>query len=119
MLEEVIMGAFAMTGFFGSIILGLYLYFTTRHKERMSLIDHGLDASVFSPGKKAFSSSALKFGLLFLGVGVGIMVGTLLSAMGLQEEPSYFSSMLIFGGLGLISYYRIERKRNEAENYNS
>lgn len=118
MIEEVIMGAFAMTGFFGSIILGLYLYFTTRHKERMSLIDHGLDASVFSSGKKAFSSSALKFGLLFLGVGVGILVGTMLSASGLQEEPAYFSSMLIFGGAGLISYYRIERKRNEAENYN-
>ena len=119
MIEEVIMGAFAMTGFFGSIILGLYLYYTTRHKERMSLIDHGMDASVFTPGKKAFSSGALKFGLLFLGVGVGILVGTVLSAVGLQEEPAYFSSMLIFGGLGLVSYYRIERKRNEADKYDA
>ena len=66
MIEEVIMGAFAMTGFFGSIILGLYLYFTTRNKERMALIENGLDAGIFTPGKKAFSSSALKFGLLFL-----------------------------------------------------
>ena len=114
-MEEVVMGMFAMTGFFGSIILGLYLFFTTRHKERMALLESGNDASIFFGKAKPYSSNSLKFGLLFLGIGAGILLATLLSGMGMQEEPAYFSCMLVCGGLGLISYYRIEQRKNQED----
>ena len=110
---EAVIGVIAMLGVFGSIILGLYLFFTTRNKERMALIDQGIDASIFTSKRRGYSNNTLKFGMLFFGIGVGILVGTLLDAMGMQEEPAYFSSMFIFGGLGLIGYYRIASNKSD------
>ncbi|MDX1683755.1 MAG: DUF6249 domain-containing protein, partial [Saprospiraceae bacterium] len=69
------------------------------------------DASIFSSKKHVFSSSSLKYGLLALGIGIGIIVGALLDGMGMDDGPAYFASMFIFGGLGLILYYRISMSK--------
>ena len=101
-----------MIGVFGSIFTGLYLFFTTRHKERMALIEQGKEASIFYSNKRMVANGALKFGLLAIGIGVGIVSGYILSAGGMQEEPAYFASMFIFGGLALMINFRITDKRN-------
>ena len=107
---EALIGALALIGVFGSLLTGLYLFFTTRHKERMALIEQGKEANIFYSNKRFFASGALKFGLLLMGIGVGILVGTLLAAMGMMEEPAYFSSIFLFGGLGLVLNYKITSK---------
>lgn len=112
-VSEAFIGALAIIGVFGTIFTGLYLFFTTRHKERMALIEQGKEASIFYSNKRLIASGALKIGLLAIGIGVGIITGYLLSSMGMMEEPAYFASMFIFGGLGLLINYRITDRKNQ------
>ncbi|MEO9570460.1 MAG: DUF6249 domain-containing protein [Polaribacter sp.] len=69
---------------FGSIFGIFYLYFSTRNKERLALIEKGADASIFMSSKKRNAAPfwkvlILNLGLLAMGIGVGILLGTLLS----------------------------------------
>lgn len=92
---------FAMV--FGIVYLGI------RKKERTLLIQRGLDASAFETKKNV--NSNLKWGLLFLGIGIGILLGRVFAAKTcLGEEASYFSMICLFGGLSLVIYHIIARK---------
>lgn len=99
-----------LTVIFGFIFAIIYI--GIRRKERMALLEKGVDASFFISKKN--SSTTLKFGMLFVGVAVGILLGNILDvATQLQEEVSYFSMIFLFGGLGLIINYFIEKKENK------
>ena len=100
--------------FFASVVLIVYMYYTTRNKERMALIEKGADASIFKTGRKSFS--VLKWGMFLVGVGIGILVGNILAVSTNLEEPvPYFSMILLFGGGSLIAYYLIEKKKEKEE----
>lgn len=69
---------------FGTFFGIAYLYFSTRNKERMSLIEKGVDASIFLRGREKNATPfwkvlILNLGLLAMGIGVGILLGSLLS----------------------------------------
>ncbi len=109
--------AITFIAFFAAVFGMMYVYFTTRHKERLALIDKGADASLFNTGKENGRSGVnwgkftLKIGMLFMGVALGIIVGALLSDAGvLNEGANYPSMILFFGGLSLVLYYLIDRK---------
>ena len=98
---------------FASIVLILYIFYTTRNKERLALIEKGADASLFKTSSKPFPS--LKIGMFFVGVGIGILVGNIIAVSTSLEEPvAYFSMILLFGGASLIAYYLIEKKKTES-----
>lgn len=100
---------------FAAIFGILYVYFTNRTRERMSLIEKGHNADLFF-GEKKSGTSALKFGMLFLGVSIGIIVGHLLERFaGLKEEVAYFSMILLFGGLALIGFYFLDKYKNQSQ----
>ncbi len=102
--------AFVLIVIFGFIYAIVYL--GVRRKERMALLEKGADANYFITKKN--SSTALKFGMLFVGVAIGILLGNILEAYTrLQEEVAYFSMIFLFGGLGLIINYFIEKKENK------
>ena len=75
-----------------------------------------------------FSSSALKFGCLFMGLGLGLLIGYLICTATLEgyaemesfnrnmRETSsvvYSACILLFGGLGLLTAFLIELKINK------
>ena len=75
-----------------------------------------------------FSSSALKFGCLFMGLGLGLLIGYLICTTTLEgyaemgsdrfnyRETSsivYGAFILLFGGLGLLTAFLIELKINK------
>ena len=75
-----------------------------------------------------FSSSALKFGCLFMGLGLGLLIGYLICTATLEgyaemesfnrnmRETSsvvYGACILLFGGLGLLTAFLIELKINK------
>ncbi len=91
----------------------LYVFFTTRHKERLSLIEKGADPSLFQ-SKKVNGNTAMKFGMLFIGIALGILMGNILAVTtSLDEEVSYFSMIFLFGGISLVAYYLFVEKKNK------
>jgi len=113
------MGATAITfiSLFAAVFGMVYVYFTTRHKDRLALIEKGAEASLFNTGKESSRSLinwgkfTLKIGMLFMGVACGIIVGAIMSNAGiLNEGANYPSMILFFGGLSLVLFYIIDRK---------
>ena len=96
---------------FGSIFGILYVYFTTRNKERLALIEKGADASLFNTGKRNNKTVALKIGMFLCGIALGLLLGNVIAeTTRLQEEIAYFSMTFLCGGLSLIIFYFIEKK---------
>ncbi|MBN2174755.1 MAG: hypothetical protein JW731_11530 [Bacteroidales bacterium] len=104
---------------FGSIIAIVYL--GIRKKERMAMLEKGVDASLFETSKKK-SAQSLKYGILLIGVALGILIGKLLattSAFMYEEEAAYFSMIFLFGGLALVIYYFMARKMMQDDRDNN
>jgi len=101
-------GAFAMV--FGIRYLS--------NKEKMAMIERGIDPGIGKSTPRPYLS--LKFGLLLVGLGIGLLVAlfTVRSVFGPdmshQEEGQsvaiYFGCLGVFGGLGLIISFLIEKK---------
>jgi hypothetical protein len=106
----------AFIAFFAMVFGIMYLFYTTRHKERLALIEKGADASLFNTGKDqkgsfGWSKVTLKTGMFLMGIALGIIVGAVLSQFGVLEEGANFTSMIFFfGGLSLVLFYIIDRK---------
>jgi L-cystine uptake protein TcyP (sodium:dicarboxylate symporter family) len=95
---------------FGALFGIVYVFLVTRHRERMTMLERGLDASVFAPPKQSFSLT-LKFGMLFVGIALGILAGYgLHQHYGMTEEWAFLSMMFLLGGLALIANFLVERK---------
>ena len=109
-MSEQVGAAFILTVIFGFIFAIVYL--GIRRKERMALLEKGVDASFFISQRT--SSTSLKFGMLFVGVAIGILLGNILEySTSLNEEVAYFSMVCLFGGLALIINYFMEKKNEE------
>ena len=102
-----------------AVVFGImYMYYSTRHKERIALIEKGADASLFNTGKEKAASSfswskfSLKTGMLFVGVGLGVIAGAICESAAIfrNEETGYVSMIFIFGGLSLVLFYILDRK---------
>ena len=99
----------SVVGFFAAVIYWIHLFYTSRHRERMALLETGQDARIFSARPRP--ERVLKLGVLLFCCGAGVLFGYFLGKMGMDAEPAYFSMILLFGGLGLIAYYLFFLKR--------
>jgi hypothetical protein len=103
----------AITGIVFGTIYGLFFLFV-RRRERLTMMEKGYDASLFQSEKPSGRFTSLKFGMLFIGVGAGILVGNILAVTtALNEEVSFFSMTFLFGGLALVLNYLIETKERK------
>ena len=107
---EILVPAFFFATLFGII----YIIFTTRHRERMNMIEKGMDPNASKhapdPGK------SLRNGLLFVGVGIGLLAGWFFEDRIMEGSTPmpYFVGAAIFGGLAQIIYYiKFARKQPE------
>lgn len=81
MLEEALVPIFINLIIFGSISFIVYTIFTTRNRERMAIIDRGLDLSLLmnkSDGNNWRRFSIL-LGCLLIGISLGYTVGLTIS----------------------------------------
>ncbi|MDR3251945.1 MAG: hypothetical protein LBT35_00015 [Tannerella sp.] len=122
------------------LIVGMISYFTYmvfelfgRRKERLTLIEkigqnlNPIDSSVLSsnfssllPAFPRKSFTGMRIGCLLFGLGVGLLTGLFLNlhVHDIHQDyhrwdnysVAYAAPMLIFGGIGLIISYIIERK---------
>lgn len=93
----------SVIGFFSAIIFWIYYFYSSRHKERMALLESGQTAEIFNRRKSV--SNTLKFGIVLFSIGIGILTAYFLEQMGMEEEVAYFSMIFVFSGAGLIGYY--------------
>src|SRR5690242_16331414 len=77
--------------------------------ERMAIIEKGLSPELFKKAKS--TSGALRAALLFIGGGLGLLMGYWLDNAFGMDEVAYFSMLFIFGGIGLGLAYVIEEKK--------
>ncbi len=105
---------------FGGTAWVLIVYFNNRSKERMAMIEKGVNPADFkgaSP-KEWFRTnplSSLKWGLLTMFVGLGLLVATYVHRNFDVPDSIYLACMLIFGGLALIIFYFIAAKKLKQE----
>lgn len=109
-MQEVTRDLFVSIAAFAGIFGIVYVFLMTRHRERMSMLEKGVNASIFF-SKNNTKSQTLKFGMLCVGVAIGILIGNVLSESFYFEDSVAFLSMIfLFGGLSLILNFFIDRK---------
>lgn len=95
------------------VVFGIaYLFYSTRNKERLALIEKGADASIFVKGGPATAAPVwkiliLNLALLLMGIGSGIMMGGVLtSGLNVEENIAMPGSIFLMAGTGLfIGFY--------------
>jgi len=91
------------------------------NKEKMAMIERGIDPGIARTRQSAPTPFlSLKFGLLMVGLGLGILTALFcVLQWGMDDEKAvavYFGSIFIFGGLGLIISYMVEKKWLDQQN---
>ena len=91
------------------IIFGIaFYYFTTRHKERMAILESGASPDLFK-WKNQWLYFLLSFGIVCIGSALGVLFGVFLIAK-LVFVHSFLlmsASVLLFMGISLIVCYFI------------
>lgn len=88
----------------------VYVYYMTRHRERMSMMEKGLDLSQLASKNNARWAS-LKYGMLLIGIGIGTLFANILyKQYDLNNLVAFFSMTFLCGGLSLVAYFLIEGK---------
>ena len=103
LLVSILLPLVTLTMIFGIVYLN--------KRENLAMIEKGLNPKI--PHAAPFTN--LKYGLLLAGSGFGLLLAYILdlmvSAIDGQENASlYFALIAIFGGVGLVTSYYIERK---------
>lgn len=99
---------------FASIFGIVFVIAAAKNRERMAMIEKGVNPKDFLADKKPNSYGVLKWALLLAGLGFGLFIGSLLETYtNIQEEPAYFASALFFGGMGLFLSFLIAKNAEE------
>lgn len=91
----------------------VYVAVTAKNRERLAMIDKGINPFENKKVRKSNTHTLLKWALLIIGLGLGVFVGSILDTTTvLEPEAVYFGSILLFGGLGLAVAYLISKKQS-------
>ncbi len=109
---EVIVPVAMFAVIFGCVYLGV----TAKHKQRMAMIEKGMDPSLFK--ERTVPMRGLRNGMVLLAVGIGLMLGRVAEPM-FHRSPDednplpYFVCVLVCAGLALITHHFIVRKEQQ------
>lgn len=96
-----------------TIILIWFFVQKAKHKERMSLIEKGLNITTIER-KDGPIQDVLMWGLLAGGTGFGLLIAyILLETHKVKDDMILGILAMLFGGLGLICYYFIRKERDK------
>jgi len=105
------------TALFASAFGIMYMYYTTRNRERMAMIENGASAELFraprqikeAKTKKNYSAIkfTLKFGLFLVGIGIGFIITVFVGEHVPLDLHALFGvgSAFVCGGIGLVVGY--------------
>jgi hypothetical protein len=102
---------------FASTAIIAWKFIESRHQERMAMIDKGIAPSDFRR-RRNYSNDplpVLKWGLLGLFMGAGLLAGVWLVDILGFPDPTVLALALLTGGLALVIYYFIAARRYRDE----
>lgn len=106
-----ITGIITTLGFFLAIVFTVKYVTAARNKEKMALIEKGVDISEIYQ-KKDHRNLALKSGMFLVGIALGLIVAYFLTEITrINGVVSYFSMILLFGGASLIGFHWYNSKQ--------
>jgi len=110
-MQEVTRDCIVSLAAFAAIFGIAYVFFMTRHRERMGMLERNILTSPFRHPQQ-FALATLKYGMLFVGIGVGFIMGWLLfTYCEMDQALSVISMVCLCGGLSLIANYLIVSKK--------
>jgi len=97
--------------FFLMIFGIVYLIYSTRNRERLALIEKGVDASIFMQGKgngaPAWKIFVVNLAFLLIGSGLGIFLALVVTTYtSLNDGAVYPSLIFIMAGIGLLTGFK-------------
>ena len=93
-----------------------YLWISSRHKERMALIEKSENADkIFGEAPKGTRNWILNLGIFATGIALGVLLGTLLKNVGMEGEHAYPAAIFLCAGGALIAAFFISRKLRDKE----
>jgi hypothetical protein len=105
-IGDVLMAAVVFSAIYGVIKLFVH------RKERLVMVEKGTNMPEVK--NEEFTFSSLKFGIFFIGIGLGVLVANILTfTTRLESEVAYFSMIFLFGGLSLVIHHLIEKKKDK------
>ena len=108
MLVEILIPIVSMITVFGTIFGVLYLFLTTRNRERMAMIEKGADPTIFARPNYRIG---IKIGLMAIGISLGVMLGQLIGHMtSMDRETATFSMIFRCAGSGLVLEHFLSKK---------
>ncbi|MGD0337639.1 MAG: DUF6249 domain-containing protein [Bacteroidota bacterium] len=102
------------------ILIGLMFYFgiTSKHRERMAMLEKGFSPEqIQSIARRAFRVqsplASLKWGIIIVAIGLAIIVGNFLRTVYNVDESIIAGVIFLFAGLALVIYYFIASKKEQ------
>ena len=101
---------------FLSITLVIGTYLLTRHRERIQMIEKGMTAEEIRSmiqfgGFKSDPLASLKWGMVFIGVGLAAVTGMWLHNAYMVDEGVIPGLIALFGGMGLVVFYFVANRK--------
>lgn len=104
------------------VILSVYWTVTSKHKEKMAMIERGIAPDENASDRQPNRYGSLRNGLLMIGLAIGTIAGIFL-ARTMKEEYEMFliivAMIVVCGGIAFTSYFFISKKMMEQEEKNS
>ncbi|MGD1945660.1 MAG: DUF6249 domain-containing protein [Croceivirga sp.] len=102
-------------GFFLTVFGIVYLFLSTRNKERLALIEKGVDANIFSRTKglgyiPSWKIFLINFAIVLISVGVAIFLASIIENIGVYSEVAYTGTIFTMSGIGLLIGYTMTKK---------
>ena len=104
-IMAMITGIITTLGFFIAVVLTVKYVTAAKNKEKMALIEKGVDISEIYQ-KKDHRNVTLKSGMFLVGLALGLFVAYFLTEITrINGVIAYFSMILLFGGASLIIFH--------------
>lgn len=105
--NSMLAGILVPLSFFLMVFGIVYLIYSTRNRERLALIEKGVDASIFLEGKAkgvpAWKIFVINFAFLLIGIGAGLFIALFISTYTqMNSDVIYPATIITMSGVGLL-----------------
>ncbi len=112
---EDFVGLVAVVLIFGSIPAIIIFFVAKRHKEKMELINKGVNIPIHSQTAYLESGSKpLLWGLILIAVGLAFIIGGFVVSRNVDRDMITFGTFFLFGGIATLAYWKLTKKERDS-----